>query len=283
MPIWKNKRLTDIERGDVRRLFMSLRKEGKSTSVIKKLRVSLSALFETAIEDDLIRHNPAKGVRIPAALTEEAEDDERAKALTRHELSALLAKMTPEWRLFFEFLTHSGLRISEAIGLTWRHLDLGTEPRIRVREQVYRGKRKKLKTRKARRDLPLSAGMARRLQDLRDSSGALGRSPVFASSVGTTLIPGKVAKNVLWPATAAAGLVLNGDEEESEPFPVTFHTFRHTCASLLFDNGRNIKQVQEWLGHADPGFTLRTYVHLMDAGVGDAEFFDEAVGPDEDG
>jgi hypothetical protein len=39
---------------------------------------------------------------------------------------------------------------------------------------------------------------------------------------------------------------------------------------------------REWLGHADPGFTLRTYVHLMDAGVGDAEFFDNAVvaGPD---
>ncbi|MGB7588308.1 MAG: hypothetical protein WBM00_06330, partial [Solirubrobacterales bacterium] len=36
----------------------------------------------------------------------------------------------------------------------------------------------------------------------------------------------------------------------------------------LFDDGRNIKQVQEWLGHADPAFTLRTYVHLMDAGVG---------------
>jgi hypothetical protein len=34
----------------------------------------------------------------------------------------------------------------------------------------------------------------------------------------------------------------------------------------------------EWLGHADPVFTLWTYVHLMDAGVGDAGFMDEAVG-----
>lgn len=42
--------------------------------------------------------------------------------------------------------------------------------------------------------------------------------------------------------------------------------------------GRNVKQVQEWLGHADPGFTLRAYVHLMDAGVGDADFLDAAVG-----
>jgi integrase len=62
---------------------------------------------------------------------------------------------------------------------------------------------------------------------------------------------------------------------------VSFHTFRHTCASLLFEGGKNIKQVQEWLGHADPGFTLRTYVHLMDEGVGEADFFDEVVVPAE--
>jgi hypothetical protein len=49
---------------------------------------------------------------------------------------------------------------------------------------------------------------------------------------------------------------------------VSFHAFRHTYASLLFEEGRNIRQVSEWLGHADPAFTLRTYVHLLDAGVG---------------
>lgn len=39
-----------------------------------------------------------------------------------------------------------------------------------------------------------------------------------------------------------------------------------------------MKQVQAWLGHADPGFTLSTYIHLMDAGVGSAAFFGQAVG-----
>jgi hypothetical protein len=56
-----------------------------------------------------------------------------------------------------------------------------------------------------------------------------------------------------------------------------FHTFRHTCASLLFAAGKNVKQVQEWLGHHDAAFTLRTYVHLMDGGLGDAGFLDDAV------
>ncbi len=63
-------------------------------------------------------------------------------------------------------------------------------------------------------------------------------------------------------------------------FAVRSSTFLSTCASLLFEAGRDVKQVSEWLGHADAGFTLKVYVHLMDAGVGDAAFLDEAVVPD---
>jgi hypothetical protein len=40
----------------------------------------------------------------------------------------------------------------------------------------------------------------------------------------------------------------------------------------------SVKQVQEWLGHATPSFTLETYVHLMDEGIGDATSMDRAVG-----
>ena len=47
---------------------------------------------------------------------------------------------------------------------------------------------------------------------------------------------------------------------------------------MLFDGGKNIRQVCDWLGHSDPGFTLRTYVHLMDVGLGDVEFMDAQVG-----
>jgi hypothetical protein len=86
---------------------------------------------------------------------------------------------------------------------------------------------------------------------------------------------------VLAPAAISTGfkVEVKVDGKRKVRSAVSFHTFRHTCASLLFEAGRNVKQVQEWLGHADPGFTLRTYVHLMDAGIGDAAFFDHAVAP----
>lgn len=202
-------------------------------------------------------------------------EDEKAKALTRAELAVLMEAIPARWELFFEFLTVTGLRISEAIGLRWEHLNLGENPQVKVREQFYRGKRRRLKSGAGRRDLPLSPEMATRLLALRRDRYRGPKTPVFASKTGTELIRGKLAERVLTPAAIAAGFQVEetiagreGDEETKVRPTVTFHTFRHTCASLLFDDGRNIKQVQEWLGHADPAFTLGTYVHLMDAGVG---------------
>jgi integrase len=67
--------------------------------------------------------------------------------------------------------------------------------------------------------------------------------------------------------------VIDQEGKERTRSAVSFHTFRHTYASLLFEAGKNVKHVQEeWLGHADPGFTPHTYVHLMDDGIGDADF-----------
>jgi site-specific recombinase XerD len=41
------------------------------------------------------------------------------------------------------------------------------------------------------------------------------------------------------------------------------HALRHYYASVLLDDGVSIRALAEYLGHADPGFTLRTYTHLM--------------------
>jgi len=41
------------------------------------------------------------------------------------------------------------------------------------------------------------------------------------------------------------------------------HASRHAHASALLDAGETIKVLAEYLGHSDPGFTLRTYTHLI--------------------
>jgi integrase len=42
-----------------------------------------------------------------------------------------------------------------------------------------------------------------------------------------------------------------------------FHVLRHTFASVVLAEGETITQLAAWLGHTDPAFTLRTYVHFQ--------------------
>lgn len=57
-------------------------------------------------------------------------------------------------------------------------------------------------------------------------------------------------------ALRAAGVAMPGRADG-------FRALRHFYASVLLDGGESIKALSEYLGHADPGFTLRTYTHLM--------------------
>ncbi|MCU7728995.1 tyrosine-type recombinase/integrase [Actinoplanes sp. KI2] len=46
------------------------------------------------------------------------------------------------------------------------------------------------------------------------------------------------------------------------------HALRHHYASVLLDAGESIRALAEYLGHADAGFTLRTYTHLLPTSEG---------------
>ncbi|MER6442713.1 tyrosine-type recombinase/integrase [Streptomyces sp. NPDC001185] len=68
------------------------------------------------------------------------------------------------------------------------------------------------------------------------------------------------------PARAIAGLIPPEVDENGKYESAREHgmrALRHFCASALLDAGENIKAVSEYMGHADPGLTLRVYAHLM--------------------
>jgi integrase len=265
IPFFERFRLCDIEQPDVRRFIAQLQDRGLTATSIRKYAAPLKAMFATAAEDGDLPYNPTLGVRINARRgQDEEEHEQQAKAMTRVELAAVLAALEDRWRLLFELLAHTGLRISELLGLDWEDLVFGDHPRLRVRRQFYRGKLKPHpKSDAGRRELPLSPGMARKLWAARPAHAS---GPIFTTANGTRLADRNL-RRVLDRASAPAGVPWIG-----------FHTFRHTCASMLLESGKNIRQVAAWLGHTDPAFTLRTYTHLMDDGLGDVAFLDAAVG-----
>ena len=163
-------------------------------------------------------------------------------------------------RLMFELLAATGLRRSELLVLEGRHLALdGERPHVKVRQRVRRRRGEglvigSLKSRYSKRDVPIPRELADRLS----ARGAVQGELVFPSAAGSVLDPDNLATRVLAPACKAAGVEWAG-----------FHTFRHTVASRLFAEGRNVVQVQRWLGHHSASFTLDTYVHLLDNDLGE--------------
>ncbi len=171
-------RLAEIEPRDIKAAIAGLSKQPNPHDPERTLGRStigyhvavLRALFADAVEEGVIRSNPTTSVRVAVANAD--DDDEPAKAMTRAELGRVLDEVGERWRTFFEFLTYTGLRISEAVELRWRDLDLSLVPRLTVRRQLRDGQTLAPKTAAGRRTIPLSTGMAKRLR----ATGPTGRA-----------------------------------------------------------------------------------------------------------
>ncbi len=263
IPFFARYRLAEIEPADVRAFVQRLEGAGLAPSSVRKYIAPLRAMFAQAVEDGDLRTNPASGVRVASRRRKSPQ-----RALTETELGLLLAAIPDDsssrwpggWRLLFRLLAETGLRIGELIALDWRDLDLGARPRLHVREG---------KSASATRTVPLTAETARALLALRARTyRGDEEAPVFEArkrrrkdgSPSDGRLDDHNVRRALRCYADPIGLGWIGP-----------HTLRHTCASLLLQQGRSVRQVAAWLGHADNGaLLLRTYAHLLDEGVGAA-------------
>jgi len=261
-PWWGHQlRLSEITPREVSQLVSHLTGEtGKggrplADNTIRNIMNPVRACLATAVEDGLIRTNPAQRVRLPHRAKPMDEDGDQVRPFTREQLAGFLELVHPRHRLLFRLLAATGLRVSELFALQWRHLELdGSRPCVRVRRAYVRGRIEPPKSKHGKRDVPLEPKLVHALRAWRKSTEWPGDEDlVFPSLRGTPLKVENVRRRTLAPVAEEVGAPWAG-----------FHTFRHTCASMLFERGANAKQVQRWLGHHSPSFTLDTYVHLLD-------------------
>jgi integrase len=249
-PFLGGMRLADIEPHDVRALMAAIERTGVAPNTVRIAIAPVKALLASAVEDRVIRWNPASGVRLRTTARRDTGED--VKALTEDELAALIAATPERWRLLVEFLAQTGLRIGEAVAVEWRDIDLG-QRRVSVERRYYRGRLDEPKSRFGRRRVPLSPELARRLwEERKTATDTRDRGLVFPGHQGGYLDRNTASQTWLKAAMATAGV----------PW-ASFHTLRHTCATMLFRHGLNAGQVQLWLGHHSAAFTLATYVHLL--------------------
>lgn len=162
-----------------------------------------------------------------------------------------------------------GLRRSECVGLRWSAIDLVnnvfyinhtvTTPRVNGKLKIVAKDR--AKTKSSLRALPLDMAVKERLLVIKERQEMYRKKfkrsynkewldYVMVDELGGLIMPNYV--------TSAFKRVLTKNDLR----PIRFHDLRHTSASLLLNNGVQLKDIQMWLGHSDFATTANIYAHL---------------------
>lgn len=220
-------------------------------SSVRVMLVNLSAVLASAVADGLIASNPCDSPTVKSPATAKR----RVVPWSSEIVSSIIEGHGSGFRAIPVLGVGCGLRQGEIFGLKADDVDF-LRRRVLVRRQVKildgvptlappKGKRE--------REVPLPDAVAFEVSEHLRRAGTADQ--LFTWRDGGLIHRTYYNAQVWRPAVRAAGLTPSRE--------TGMHQLRHTFASMLLDGGVSIRAVAEYLGHSDPGFTLRTYAHLM--------------------
>jgi integrase len=257
-------RLRDIDRRHVKQLLADRRAQGLAKNSVRLIRATLSALFSEALDDGIIKGNPAIAVgRQRGGSADEISQTDRQAAIRPFadgELSAFLeAAKTVSFDFHALFLTmfRTGMRPGEARALRWSDIDLSRRE-ILVERAFSDTTLSTTKTKDIRRvdmSQELAAALAH-LYTLREKQALArgwGEVPelVFLNNAGHALDHARLRKmfDRIMRHAGLGGHV---------PYDL-----RHTFITSLLTLNAPINCVAAQAGHRDPTTTLRWYSHWL--------------------
>lgn len=280
-----SKPIGNIKKSDIKKLYISLLNHGFAIRSLDGINNLVHPTLEMAVDDDLIRKNPSKGVYRELKKNSEVKC---RKALTLEQQRAFLnyiinSPVYYHWATVFVTLLGTGLRVGECLGLTKSDISFD-ENLISVNHSlVYRqidGKCQFLitspKTKSGSRFVPMLADVFNYLKAHFEIMDELYDNPsptlqgytdfVFRGRTGKLLSPHslnraieRISRDYNQAEIEAAKL------ESREPLLLphfSVHILRHTFCTRLFEKEEDHKNIQTIMGHAEVSTTLDIYTHI---------------------
>lgn len=258
--MFRNKKLVDVKAYDLIAFYNAKRAEGLKDASIKKVANIMHPALRNAYHLELIAKD------ITAQIPNFKESHKTVNYFDKNELALFLQTIKGHQNeLAFKLAAFYGFRRSEIIGLKWDAIDF-EQKTITIKHKVIISQRKiwtsdKLKTESSFRTLPLIPEIEKDLikQKQRITSNRKYFENAYDNTYKEYVIVSEMGK-ILFPdnLTHQFKLVLRKHKLKE----IRFHDLRHSCASLLLSTGVHMKQIQEWLGHADFSTTANIYSHL---------------------
>jgi integrase len=264
-PFIGSRSIADVRPATIRQWQADLLAVPYSPSTVVGVRGQVAGAFLDAVQDRLLTSSPFDGVKAPEVVRDEIVP------LTVAQVRAGEQATPDRYRALLTLISGTGLRVSEAWGLTRDRLDL-ERATVRVNRQlVGRVKGDPVfgppKTKTSTRTVPLPRHVVRAMEKHLANYPAEPDDLVFRTLRGTPLT--RTTWLLAWRPEAGGGpaRAMGLDKRQG------LHQLRHFYASLLIAAGRSPKEVQERLGHATMEETMKTYIHLWhsaDQGTRDA-------------
>lgn len=182
------------------------------------------------------------------------------RKLGRDELDKLMESSVSPYKEIMATSVALGTRLGETLGLRWSDVDFDTG-KIRI-EQQANAKRElvKLKTQTAYRRIEAPSWLLKMFAEMKlKADHGSENELIFATRTGQPHGHGNVLARGLYKALDRAGLPR-----------VSFHSLRHTHASLWIKDGGDVVTLSKRLGHATPQITMSTYADEIEEANDDA-------------
>ena len=264
------KRIDSIKLSDAKAWLIKLQDDGRGYSSIHSIRGVVRPAFQMAVDDDLIRKNPFAF----QLATVVVNDSVTREALTRKQEKAFLefVKNDKHFSRYYDgiyILFHTGLRISEFVGLTLSDIEFD-EQRIKVDHQLQRTRNMKYeivtpKTDSGVRYIPMNEDVEDCFRRIIENRKRLKIEPMVDGYSGFLFLDKNNMPMVAlhWEKYFQHIVEKYNATYKMQMPKVTPHVCRHTFCSNMAKSGMNPKTLQYIMGHSDIGVTLNTYTHLQ--------------------
>ncbi len=236
----------DVDLDRVRDFLEAQRGEGLGSTTLARRTASIRGFHKFLVREGVVDEYRLSGLRVPKLpldLPDAISEDDMGHLLGAiQEVDAYRARD----RAMLETMYSGGLRVSEVVGLDLSDVDL-EDSTIRA---LGKGSKERI--------VPLGTIASDRLSNyiqshrpslLKNSRGPI-ETAMFLNRFGQRL-----SRQACWKIVKAAALAAGLQSK------VTPHTFRHSFATHMLENGADLRVVQELLGHSSIS-TTQVYTHL---------------------
>ena len=235
--------LADADQNLILEYVASLESLGRSHSTITRVLASIRCFYQYLLALGRVTDNPAKGVKVSKA------EKKLPEILSNQEIELLLAQPDPldhkgcRDKAMLELLYATGIRVSELIDLKLHDVNL----EVGILH---------LKGTKSERIVPMYPAAVKAIADYVTRVRPVIVTDPDSTMLFTNMNGQPLTRQGFWKIVKHYAQLANIQKD------ITPHTLRHSFAAHLLENGAQLRDIKEMLGHADISST-QVYAQIM--------------------